>query len=43
MPEAADRLYLGEFTYPRDAVRVARKYFHQVHACPDCASESDTG
>ena len=38
-PDAENRLHLGDFPHCRDALAVARKYFHNVNGCRHCSPE----
>lgn len=42
MPDADNRIYLGEFTNCHGAVRKAREYFVQANGCYYCANECHT-
>ena len=43
MPDQANRLYLGEFSNCRDAVKEARKSYRQANGCYYCSRECHTG
>ena len=40
LPNADNRLYLGEFTTSQAAVREAKKYYTYVDGCKYCCPES---
>lgn len=40
LPNAANRIYLGDFATSQAAVMAARKYFYQVDGCAYCCPES---
>ena len=42
MPENHNRQYLGNFAHCREAIRVAKRYFHQVNGCYYCSRECHT-
>lgn len=39
LPDAANRLDLGECSTPQEALRVARLYYNQVDGCAYCCPE----
>ena len=42
LPDVSNRIYLGDFSTSRAAVREARKYYNQVNGCFYCCPESHT-
>ncbi len=42
LPEVDNRLYLGEFTNCRPAVREAKKYYDRANGCYYCSRECHT-
>jgi len=42
LPLPENRIYLGDFTSCRPAVREARKYYNQVNGCYYCSYECHT-
>ena len=42
LPHETNRLYLGEFTSCRQAVRKAREYYSQVNGCFYCSNDCHT-
>jgi len=42
MPDAENRLYLGEFATCHGAVREAKKYYPQSNGCYYCSNECHT-
>ncbi|MDR3583843.1 MAG: hypothetical protein P4L59_00790 [Desulfosporosinus sp.] len=42
LPDAENRLYLGDFTTSQVAVKEARKYYGQVNGCCYCCPETHT-
>ena len=42
LPNAANRIYLGEFYTSQAAVQEARKYYNCVDGCEHCCPESHT-
>jgi len=42
MPEAGNRIYLGEFLSCGPAVAEARKHYHQVNGCFYCSNPCHT-
>lgn len=42
MPSEANRLYLGDFSNCRDAVREAKNHYRQVNGCYYCSNECHT-
>jgi hypothetical protein len=43
MPDAENRIYLGEFSTCAPAVREAKKFYDQVNGCYYCSSACHTG
>ena len=43
MPEEENRIYLGNFSSCRPAVKEARGYFPQANGCYFCSRECHTG
>lgn len=43
LPKEEHRLYLGDFSNCRDAVREAKKYYSQSDGCYYCSRECHTG
>ena len=43
MPDVGNRIYLGEFSNCRDAVREAKKHYPQSNGCYYCSRECHTG
>ena len=42
LPDEENRIYLGDFTNCRDAVRKAREYYRQVDGCYYCSPACHT-
>ena len=42
MPEPENKLYLGEFTNCKDAVKKAKDYYNNVDGCYYCCNECHT-
>tara|TARA_R110002072_G_scaffold75624_5_gene177881 strand:- start:3952 stop:4158 length:207 start_codon:yes stop_codon:yes gene_type:complete len=42
MPNAENRLFLGNFDNCREAVKEAKKYYHQSNGCYYCSNECHT-
>lgn len=42
LPDIENRLYLGEFSTSREAIREAKKYYNRVDGCAYCCPESHT-
>lgn len=42
LPETVNRLYLGEFSSCRDAVRKAKETYRQSNGCYHCSNECHT-
>jgi len=42
LPDAENRLYLGDFVTSQEAVREARKYYNRVDGCAYCCPGSHT-
>jgi hypothetical protein len=42
LPDAQNQLYLGEFSNCHDAVREAKKHYHQVNGCFFCCNPCHT-
>jgi hypothetical protein len=42
LPNAENRIYLGDFSSCFPAVTAARKYFSQVNGCHYCSNACDT-
>lgn len=42
LPDAENRLYLGDFSTSQEAVRVAKKYYDRVNGCYYCCPETHT-
>ena len=42
MPNSSNRLYLGEFSNCHEAVREAKKHYHQSNGCYYCSRECHT-
>ena len=40
LPDAENRLYLGDFTTSAQAIREAKRYYANVDGCAYCCSES---
>ncbi|TAM48240.1 MAG: hypothetical protein EPN55_00705 [Gammaproteobacteria bacterium] len=43
MPDAGNRIYLGDFSNCRDAVREAKKHYPQSNGCYYCSRDCHTG
>ena len=43
LPNAENRIYLGEFISCHGAVEKAKEYFPQSNGCKHCSSECHTG
>lgn len=43
MPEASNRIYLGDFTSCSAAVQEAKKHYQRSNGCFYCAKECNTG
>ena len=43
LPDAENRIYLGDFSSCEPAVTAARKYYTQVNGCYYCANPCHTG
>ena len=43
MPDSGNRIYLGDFSNCRDAVREAKKHYPQSNGCYYCSRECHTG
>ena len=43
MPDPENRLYLGDFTNCKDAVKEAKKHYAQSNGCYYCSKECHTG
>lgn len=42
LPDASNRIYLGDFATSQEAVQEARKYYNCVDGCARCCPESHT-
>lgn len=42
LPDAENRLYLGDFATSQEAVKEARRYYNQVNGCYYCCPETHT-
>lgn len=42
LPDAENRIYLGDFSISQAAVKEARKYYSCVDGCKHCCPESHT-
>ena len=42
LPKIENRIYLGNFSNCKDAVREARKYYSQVNGCYYCSNDCHT-
>jgi hypothetical protein len=42
LPDAENRLYLGDFLTSQDAVREAKQYYDRADGCAYCCPESHT-
>lgn len=42
LPEASNRIYLGDFTFCSEAVKAAKKYYKQSNGCYYCSIECHT-
>ena len=42
LPNVENRIYLGEFSYCKDAVKKAKDYYSKVNGCYYCSSECHT-
>ncbi len=42
LPDAENRLYLGDFSTSQQAIKEAKKYYAEVDGCEKCCPESHT-
>lgn len=42
LPDAENRIYLGEFSDGKEAVKAAKKYYSKVDGCYYCCPEAHT-
>lgn len=42
LPSAENRIYLGEFSNCKDAVKEAKKHYTQVNGCKTCSNDCHT-